>query len=292
LLVLSYSGKSRLYSAYKIQNKLNEQQSKYYPTIVGAIHLVVLYTFIQTIIDFPLALFDYYNGTDYLYNPFKKIIVGVGSPVFIFYYAYRKAGVKLNELFPAKSFNILIVVPVLVFLWAAQNLIGEVNIALDKALPPPAWFWELFNKIFESDYGIYGAILKVAIMAPVIEELIFRGIIMHGLMRNYSKFTAIFASALMFALFHLNPWQFPATFILGILLGILMVRTRNIYLCILSHAINNGLVLVSIQFSNELQNTSFFQSSKSSQIVISTLIVAVALVFILIFSSRSDSEAN
>jgi len=271
---------------------LKEQQSKYYPTIVGAIHLVVLYTFIQTIVDFPLALFDYYNGTDYLYNPFKKIIVGVGSPVFIFYYAYRKAGVKLNELFPAKSFNVLILIPVLVFLWAAQNLIGEVNIALDKVLPPPAWFWELFNKIFESDYGIYGAILKVAIMAPIVEELIFRGVIMHGLMRNYSKFTAVFVSALMFALFHLNPWQFPATFILGLLLGLLMVRTRNIYLCILGHAINNGLVLVSIQFSNELQNTSFFQSSKSSQIVISTLIAAVALVFIFIFSSRSDSEAN
>jgi membrane protease YdiL (CAAX protease family) len=292
LPVLSYSGKSRLYSANKIQNKLNEQQSKYYPTIVGAIHLVVLYTFIQTIIDFPLALFDYYNGTDYLYNPIKKIILGLGSPVFIFYYAYRKAGVKLSKLFPAKSFNVLILIPVLIFLWAAQNLIGEVNIALDKVLPPPAWFWELFNKIFESDYGIYGAILKVVIMAPIVEELIFRGVIMHGLMRNYSKFTAVFVSALMFALFHLNPWQFPATFILGLLLGLLMVRTRNIYLCILGHTINNGLALISIQFSNELQNTSFFQSSKSSQMVISTLITAVALVFILIFSSRNDSETN
>jgi len=271
---------------------VNSQTNKYYPTILGAIHLVVLYTFIQTIIDFPLALFDYYNGTDYLYNPFKKIILGVGSPAFIFYYAYRKAGVKLNELFPSKSFNVFILIPVLVFLWAAQNLIGEVNIALDKILPPPSWFWELFNKIFESDYGIYGAILKVAIIAPVVEELVFRGVIMHGLMRNYSKFTAVFVSALMFALFHLNPWQFPATFILGLLLGILMVRTRNIYLCILGHAINNGLVLVSIQFSNQLQNTSFFQSSKSSQLMISTLIAAIALVFIFIISSRNDSETT
>ena len=292
LWVLSYSGKSRLYSANKIQNKLSEQKSKYYPTILGAIHLVVLYTFIQTIIDFPLALFDYYNGTDYLYNPFKKIIIGVGSPVFIFYYAYRRAGVKLNKLFPSKSFNVFILIPVLVFLWAAQNLIGEVNIALDKVLPPPAWFWELFNKVFESDYGIYGAILKVAIIAPVVEELIFRGVIMHGLMRNYSKFTAVFVSALMFAIFHLNPWQFPATFILGLLLGTLMVRTRNIYLCILGHAFNNGLVLISIQFANELQNTSFFRSSISSQLMISTLIAAVSLVFIIIISSRSDSETN
>lgn len=271
---------------------MSETKTKYYPTIIGAIHLVVLYTFIQTIIDFPLALFDYYNGTDYLYNPFKKIIVGVGSSVFIFYYAYRKAGVKLSELFPAKPFNIFILIPVLVFLWAAQNLIGEVNIALAKVLPPPAWFNELFSKIFENDFGIYGAILKVVVIAPIIEELIFRGAIMHGLMRNYSRFTAIFVSALMFALFHLNPWQLPATFVLGLLLGIIMVRTRNIFLCILGHAINNGLVMVSILFSNELQTTSFYQSSKSSQLMISTLIAAVALVFIFIISSKSNSETT
>ena len=271
---------------------MNNLQAKYYPTIGGAIHLVVLYLFVQTIVDFPLALLDYFNGTDYLYNPFKKIILGLGSAIFIFYFSYRKAGVSLNELFPSKSFNVLIVIPLLVFLVAAQNIIGEINIQLSKALPPPNWFWELFSKIFESDFGIYGAILKIVILAPVIEELIFRGVIMHGLMRNYSKFTAVFVSALMFALFHLNPWQFPATFILGILLGILMLRTRNIYLCILGHAINNGLVLISIQYWGEIQKSSFFQSSKFNQLIISALVSIVTLVLILFLSRQLKSKAN
>ena len=271
---------------------MNELQKKHYPTILGAIHLIVLYTFIQTIIDFPLALLDYYNGTDYLYNPIKKIVLGVGSNIFIFYYAYRRAGVQLKELFPAKSFNFLILIPIVFFFWAAQNLIGEVNIALDKVLPPPSWFWELFNKIFENDYGIYGAILKVVIMAPVIEEMIFRGVIMHGLMRNNSKFTAVFVSALLFALFHLNPWQFPATFVLGIVLGILMLRTRNIYLCILGHAINNGLVLISIQYWDEIQKTSFFQSNKPNQLIISALISAAALFLILLLSRERKPKGN
>jgi len=271
---------------------MNELNTKHYPTILGAIHLIVLYTFIQTIVDFPLALLDYYNDTDYLYNPIKKIVLGVGSTLFIFYFAYRKAKVHLKELFPAKSFNLLILIPVLFFLWSAQNLIGEINIGLNKILPPPVWFWELFNKIFESDYGIYGAFLKVVIMAPVIEELIFRGVIMHGLMRNYSRFTAVFVSALLFALFHLNPWQFPATFILGLVLGILMLRTRNIYLCILGHAINNGLVLISIQYWEEIQKTTFFQSSKPNQLIISALISGVALLLILLLSRTSKPKGN
>jgi membrane protease YdiL (CAAX protease family) len=263
---------------------VNRTKYIHYPTIKGAIHLVVLYIFIQTLVDFPLALIDYFNGTDHLYNPVKKIILGVGSTVFIFYYAYRRAGVPLKELFPAKSFNILILLPVILFFWAAQNLITVVNFALNNVLPPPAWFWELFSKVFESDFGIYGAILKVVIIAPVIEEMIFRGVIMHGLMRNYSKITAVFVSALMFALFHLNPWQFPATFVLGLLLGILMIRTRNIYLCILGHAINNGLVMISIQYWEQIQNSFFFQMTKSGQLIISFLLAAFSLIIILLLS--------
>ncbi len=271
---------------------MNDIQTKYYPTILGAIHLIVLYTFIQTVVDFPLALLDYYNGTDYLFNPFKKVVLGLGSSFFIFYYAYRKAGVPLKELFPSKMFNFLIVVPVFFFLWGAQNLIDQVNIAFDKVLPPPSWFWELFNKIFESDYGVYGAILKVVIMAPIIEELIFRGVVMHGLMRNYSRFTAVFVSALLFALFHLNPWQFPATFLLGLVLGILMLRTRNIFLCILGHAINNGLVLFSMLYWNDMQKTSFYQISKSGQLMISALVATVALLLIFLLSRERQVKTN
>ncbi len=271
---------------------MNEIQKKYYPTILGAIHLIVLYTFIQTLVDFPLALLDYYNGTDYLFNPFKKIALGVGSNLFIFYYAYRRAGVSLKELFPVKMFNLLVLFPIILFLWAAQKLITEVNNALSSILPPPTWFFELFNKVFESDYGIYGAILKVAIIAPIIEELIFRGIIMHGLMRNYSKFTAVFVSALMFALFHLNPWQFPATFILGLLLGFLMLRTRNILLCILGHAINNGLVLFSIQYYREIENSSFSESSKSNQLIISFAVATVAFLLIILITRQQKPKTN
>ena len=269
-----------------------QDKKKHYPTIAGAIHLIVLYIFIQTIVDFPLALIDYYNGTDYLYNPFKKIFLGISSTIFIFYFAWRKAGVPLKELFPYKSFNVLIIIPILFFLWAAQSLIGEVNILIDKALPPPPWFWEMFNKIFESDYGIYGAILKVVIIAPVIEELIFRGVIMHGLMRNYSKFTAVFVSALLFALFHLNPWQFPATFILGLILGILMLRTRSIYLCIIGHAINNGLVLISIEYWDQLKEIAFFQSSRSNQLLISALIAIIALILLFLLSRQRKVKGN
>ncbi len=253
---------------------------RYYPTILGAAHLVILYIFIQTIIDFPLAVWDYYHGTEFLYNPIKKMVLGVGSVAFILIYGYRKAKTQISELFPLKWFNPLIFLPMVLFLAAAHVFLNEINLRIDKVMPPPDWFWELFDRIFESDYGIYGAFLKVVIVAPIVEELIFRGMIMHGFMRNYPKIVAIFISALFFALFHLNPWQFPATFLLGLLLGWVMVITRNIFACIAGHAINNLLVLLSIEYYREISEFSFFLTNKSDQLKASYLIAGFCLVLI------------
>ena len=255
-----------------------------------AIHLVVLYLFIRTIVDFPLALIDYYKDTNYLDNSIKKIVLGVGSVGFILIYGYRNARTKLKELFPMKFFNPLILLPIVTFLWADQNMIGEVNIWVEKVLPSPPWFWELFSKIFEGHYGIYGVILKVAVLAPLIEELIFRGIIMHGLMRNYSKFTAVFVSALMFALFHLNPWQFPATFVLGIILGILMVRTRNILLCILGHGMNNGLVLLFMHYNDTVSENTFYLLDRTKQLQISAMVIVLSLLLIILLSWKRNRK--
>ena len=259
---------------------MNQERSNYYPTILGAAHLVILYIFIQTIVDFPLAVWDYYHGTEFLYNPFKKIALGVGSVVFILFFGYRKAQTSLKELFPARWFNPLIFIPMTLFLMSAHVFLTEINRAVDQLMPAPPWFWELFDRIFENDYGIYGAFMKVVVIAPVIEELIFRGIIMHGFMRNYSKITAILISALFFALFHLNPWQFPATFLLGLLLGWAMVITRNIFVCIAGHAINNLLVLLSLEYWEEINQFSFFLMEKDEQLKISYLTAGFSVVLI------------
>ena len=54
---------------------MDHPAKRYYPSILQAIHLIILYIFIQTIVDFPLAMIDYYKDTEYLYHPVKKIII-------------------------------------------------------------------------------------------------------------------------------------------------------------------------------------------------------------------------
>ena len=269
---------------------MSQGRVKYYPTFLQAVHLVVLYIFIQAVVDFPLAVIDYYYDTEYLYLPIKKVILGVGAVLFILYYGYRKSKNKFFEVFPLKFFNPLILILIIPFLIGAQILVTEANVYVEKAIPPPPWFFELFNGIFESDYGWLGAFLKVAIVAPVVEELIFRGVIMNGFMRNYPKFLAIFFSALLFALFHLNPWQFPATFVLGLLLGWLMARTRNIFVCIAGHSINNLLVLLTITFWEEISQHALMLMEKEKQLTAGALLVATSVLLIFLFSMKRKKK--
>jgi membrane protease YdiL (CAAX protease family) len=267
---------------------MEEIRIKQYPTVLQAIHLVILYIFIQTVVDFPLALIDYFRDTDYLYNPVKKILLGIGSVVFILWYGFKKTGNPLKVVFPLKRYHPLLLLLLVFFFLGVQQLLNVVNIFVEEVLPPPAWFWEMFNKVFDSDFGFWGAFMKVVIIAPITEELIFRGVIMHGLMRNYSRVTAIFLSGLLFALFHLNPWQFPATFILGIILGWLMIRTHNILVCIAGHSINNLLVLLTISFQQQLKESHLATLSGGNILIISIIFVVLSVVFMFLATKASD----
>jgi len=81
----------------------------------------------------------------------------------------------------------------------------------------------------------------LALAPGVCEELTFRGFVLNGVLRSHRVGGAIFISALLFAAVHLNPIQFPNALVLGLLLGLLAVRSGSILPGILFHAIHNGI---------------------------------------------------
>ena len=84
-----------------------------------------------------------------------------------------------------------------------------------------------------------GPILAV-VVAPITEEIVFRGLILRGLLGRWQPRIAITVSAVLFALMHFNPAQVPIAVGLGLVLGWVYVRTRSLGLCILGHALNNA----------------------------------------------------
>lgn len=91
---------------------------------------------------------------------------------------------------------------------------------------------------FGSQTGFFTFLLMV-IAAPILEELIFRGIILDGLLGKYSPAKSILVSSLLFGLVHLNPWQFVTGFIIGIFSGWVYYRSKSLSLSIIIHASAN-----------------------------------------------------
>lgn len=85
-------------------------------------------------------------------------------------------------------------------------------------------------------------IIEIAVIPPLVEELAFRGVILSQL-RKYGNGLAVFGSALLFAFYHGNFLQFTFTFFVGLILGFIMIRTNNLWIPIIIHALNNGLSL-------------------------------------------------
>lgn len=82
----------------------------------------------------------------------------------------------------------------------------------------------------------------ICIVAPLVEELIFRGFVYAGLRRRMNVSAAVLASAVIFALMHTNPQGILPITLIGIVLASLYERNRSIVPSVICHALNNTLV--------------------------------------------------
>ena len=97
-----------------------------------------------------------------------------------------------------------------------------------------------------SDLG--SALLVIAgavVLAPVVEEAVFRGFFQGQLEIGYRDATkAVLFSSLLFMLLHFNPWWGMQIYIFGMVLGYLAWRTGSIWPSVTVHGVNNGLALM------------------------------------------------
>ena len=88
------------------------------------------------------------------------------------------------------------------------------------------------------------AILCVTLIPAAAEELLFRGLIQGALAKRFSGKAAVWVSAILFALLHRSVLAFPQILAIGLVLGVLRVRSGGLVLPIVFHAFYNFAVLV------------------------------------------------
>lgn len=120
---------------------------------------------------------------------------------------------------------------------ATMALLAGVVSPLGNLIPLP----ESMQKAFAEIAGQTGvsAFLMLVVAAPLVEETIFRGIMLDGLLKRYSPTTAILISSLLFGLVHLNPWQFITGLIIGAFSGWIYYRSGRLFYSVIAHAAAN-----------------------------------------------------
>ncbi len=128
-----------------------------------------------------------------------------------------------------------------------------------------------------SDYGSTSGTVEniiyfiaIAVVPPIIEEFLFRGAIL-GSLRKHGDALAIVVSAVMFGFAHSNFIQTPVTFLTGLVLAYLTVKTNSLIPAIIIHFVNNSS---SVAFS-------LLSQLKLDEMIYSVIDFSIALVFVL-----------
>ena len=85
-----------------------------------------------------------------------------------------------------------------------------------------------------------------AIVAPIVEEIFFRGFLFQGFRQKYGWMPALFLSSAIFGAAHLDPVSLIPTFVLGCVLAVVYHRSNSVWPGILFHAAINSFSLCAV----------------------------------------------
>lgn len=134
------------------------------------------------------------------------------------------------------------------------------------------WMPDLLKGSFDNMSGGFFGIIAMTLIGPVFEEVLFRGAVTDMLLARYSPAKAIFFSALIFGVFHLNPAQIIPAMLGGLVLATLYYRTGSLVPGILVHICINGS---SVLFQNFYKNADSLSDIMNGRAYVIVLIDAV-----------------
>ena len=138
--------------------------------------------------------------------------------------------------------------PWVVLVWCVLAALGAIipSAWLQEQMPElPNIVEEEFDMILRNRYGYF----VIGLLAPLAEELVFRGAILRALLKwNSRPWVGILISAVLFSAAHMNPAQIPHTLLIGLLLGWLYYRTDSIVPGVVFHWVNNTVAYVLYNF--------------------------------------------
>lgn len=116
---------------------------------------------------------------------------------------------------------------------------------IDVLVPP-----DTAEKALEKAGGsIVVTIVLAGILGPIAEEIFFRGYVLPGLIKRFGIGRSLLLSSLMFGLFHIDLGAIVPTFVLGLALGWVYLKTGSIWPAIFAHGLHNTVAVLVVKYA-------------------------------------------
>lgn len=172
----------------------------------------------------------------------ESLMFGLPAYLFILWVRPRYGPVLLGRLhFPPLNIALRTAAAAILGLWMYECYTALWMVLLDgtgAALSVPA------IPLPESGPQTVLALLAVALVPAILEEVVFRGMVHQGLARDLKEKTAVWLSALLFAFMHRSLAALPVHITLGIVLTLLAARSGSLQLSMLYHFVHNATSLI------------------------------------------------
>ncbi|MFN2389542.1 MAG: lysostaphin resistance A-like protein [Actinomycetota bacterium] len=177
------------------------------------------------------------------------LYASLGASVWFFALRRHRAPWTAIGLRPATRIQLLAMIPLgiavlianLILVWLLARFLTDVGTAQQDAFAPGGTMTTRHYLIL---------LVTVAGVAPVAEELLFRGMLYGYLRSRFRVLAAAGISSLVFAAAHLLPTLIPPLFFVGVVLALVVERTCSLYPAMLLHSVNNGLALTAIYLAS------------------------------------------
>ena len=220
--------------------------SEPYPGIRQAILLLIVTALLSAVCSIPIVMLGTIVDLPLMAHPLAIGFANFVAIGLVLKWGLGKVGASFYQVYPLTPVAQPLHLPMCVTVVGVGILLSELDNLFRMVLPVPGSFSSQFADLLSGDGSLLGSLLLGVVIAPVTEELLFRGLILQGFLRRYPPEKAILASALLFAAFHGNPWQFLGALVLGVLFAWWFLQTRSLIPCIFGHALNNAVPLVLI----------------------------------------------
>lgn len=100
---------------------------------------------------------------------------------------------------------------------------------------------QYYSTIFPG-FGLTMMCLNLLVVAPIVEEIVLRGVVYNQIESTTNNYTAIIVSALLFGLIHITAGGATlavGAFLIGLILAYIYARTKSLWVCIIAHSIAN-----------------------------------------------------